>query len=76
MVLQKYGLFKQLQQAFVQAFDADSGTVVTLHELLYRQAVFLVYKAKLLGQGALIVKQQAILAAAGEEMQGKANFPQ
>ncbi len=50
--------------------------VVALHELLDGEALGGVAEAEQLGDGALVVEQQAVLGAAGEHVQGVAHLPQ
>ena len=59
---------EQLQQAFVEPFQAHHGAVIQLHELLYRQVVFLVFKSEALGNLPLIIEQQPVFSPACEQV--------
>ena len=67
---------EQLQQHFVQPAQFHDGLVVALHERLHPEPVLVVTVAELAGEGALVVEQQAVLAAAGQGVQGKADLPE
>ncbi len=65
-----------MQQHLVEAVELHHRAVVILHELFDRQVFVLVREAELLGQGALIVEQQSVLAPSGEAMEREADTPQ
>jgi hypothetical protein len=70
------GLLKQLQQHLVEPGKLHNGAVIVLHELLDSQIMTLILMAELLGELALIIEQQPILAAPGQGMQGEAHLPE
>ena len=75
-VVQQDGLAKELEQHLVEPAQLLHGAVVLLHELLDGQVMLAVAEAELVGQGALVVEQQAVLVAPGEPVQGEADAPQ
>ena len=71
------GLLEQLQQHLVEPGEFHHHPVVLLHELLDAEAPGLVVVVvELLGEGALVVEQQAVLASPGEHVQREAYLPQ
>ena len=69
-------LAEQLQQHFIEAVEFLYIAVVIPHEDFHRLLVVAVPVAEDAGEGALVIKQQAVLAPAGVGVQGEAHAPQ
>jgi hypothetical protein len=69
-------LLELLQTHLVEPAQVHDGAVVALHELLDRQHVGGILVAKQLRDACLMIEQQAIFLAPGEQMQGKADAPE
>src|SRR5665213_678212 len=76
LVLGKDRLAKQLQQELVEEAHVHHRAVVALHELLNPEGVGGIFVAEGACELDLMVKQQAVLAPAGQRMQTKAHLPQ
>jgi len=71
------GLLEELQQHLVQAVQLEHRAVIVLHEQLDRLVRLPAPRvAEQLGQGALVIEQNAVLAPAGEVVEGEADPPQ
>jgi len=67
---------EQLQQHFVEATQLHDRAVVALHELLDGERVGCVFIAKHLSEVFLVIEQQAVFAAPGQDVQAKADPPE
>jgi hypothetical protein len=74
--VQEDRLAKQLQQHLVEPIELLDGAVVLLHELLDGKVVRTVFEAELVGEGALILEQEPVLAPPGDAVQREADPPQ
>ena len=70
------GFLEMLQEDFVQKAQFLDGEKITLHQLLDGQSCIAVPVAEFLCQLPLVVEQQAVLLAVGEEMQAGTKLPQ
>ncbi len=76
LVVQQNGLFEQLQQHLVEALHLHDPSVIVLHELFDGEVGVFIGVAELLGQRALVFKQQAVFMPAGQQVQAVAHAPQ
>ena len=65
-----------LQQDVVHLAQQQDVAVVVVHEALHRQLRIRVVVAEALGEFALVVEQQAVLAPTGDDVQAEAYAPQ
>ena len=70
------GFLKELQEHLVEALEPHDGTVITLHELFYRQVMVIIGVPKQVCQLTLMVKQQAVFRTTRQHMEGKTYTPQ
>ncbi len=75
-VHQENGLLEELQQHFVQPIQLGDGAIVALHELLDRQRVLGVTVVEKIGQRALVIEEQPVLATIGKRVKGKTDAPE
>ena len=68
--------FEQLQQHFVESRQGHDRAVIALHELLDGERVARVLVTEHLRNPDLVVEQQPVLGAAGQDMQREADPPQ
>ena len=70
------GFFEQLQQHFVEPAEIHDRAVVALHELLDGERVARVFVAQHLGELDLVIEQQPVFAAPGQNVQRETHAPQ
>ena len=68
--------FEELQQHFVEPAELHDGAIVALHQLFDGQRVGRVLVAEHLGQLDLVIEEDAVLAAPGENVQRESDPPQ
>ena len=68
--------FEVLDDQVAELGDAHDHPVILLHEVFDGLLGVVAFKAQQRGDGALMVKQQAVFGASGEHVQGVAHLPQ
>ena len=76
LIVVEGNFLKEQQQQFVQSLKSHDRSVVELHELFNGPVDILVFNPELPSQILLVLKEKAILGAAGEGVEAEADFPE